>query len=393
MGPMPLPPRPEHAARLLGSAGHRTRMGARERRERLLVLLPALVQTAVAAALASLAATELLGHPTPFLAVIAAIIVLSQAYGQRTRRALEFAVGVVLGVVVADLVLLALGTGPVQIGLIVLLATVAAVLLGAGRAVVTQSATTAALVATVTADAVDFSRAADALLGGAVALLVAFVLLPIDPVKFAAGHRAILLEHLGAALEDVAAALGSGDHDRAEEALARARDLDGYMAAFAEAAMVGSEIARGAPLRRGKLPVLRRNAAAAVGLSRACGNVRVLARGAIRAADLHAHVPLPTVSAVRELAAAVRELGPAIDDSGADGPVRERALRAAAEASLGLEQTTNLSVSVIVGQVRSTAADLLAVLGVDAADAPGEIRAAAARAAADEPQGRAGHAG
>ncbi len=358
-------------------------MGVRERRARLVILLPALVQTSVAAGLTWLAATELLGHPAPFLAVIAAIIVLSQAYGQRTRRAMEFAIGVVLGVVVADLVLLVFGTGALQIGLIVLVATVGAVLLGAGRAVVTQAATTAALVATVNADVVNFSRAVDALLGGAVALLVAFVLLPIDPVKFASGHRAMLLEHLAEALEDIAAALGAGDHDRAADALACARELDGYVAAFAEAAMVGQEIARGAPLRRRALPVLRRNAAAAVGLDRACGNVRVLARGAIRAADLHAHVPAPTVAAVRELAVTVRELGPAIDRPADVPAVRARALGAAAQASLGLEQTTNLSVSVIVGQVRSTAADLLGVLGVDAVSAPDAIREAARRAAAD----------
>ena len=39
--------------------------------------------------------------------------------------------------------------------------------------------------------------------------------------------------------------------------------------------------------------------------------------------------------------------------------VREPALRAAAPATLVLEQTSNLSVSVIVAQVRSTAVDLI----------------------------------
>jgi hypothetical protein len=58
---------------------------------------------------------------------------------------------------------------------------------------------------------------------------------------------------------------------------------------------------------------------------------------------------------------------------------REQALGAAGRATLGLEQTTNLSVSVLVGQVRSTAVDLLQGLGMDDADARVAVRRAAAR--------------
>jgi hypothetical protein len=49
--------------------------------------------------------------------------------------------------------------------------------------------------------------------------------------------------------------------------------------------------------------------------------------------------------------------------------VREHALRAAATATLVLEGTANLSVSVIVGQVRSTATDLLVGTGLDSSEA------------------------
>ena len=45
--------------------------------------------------------------------------------------------------------------------------------------------------------------------------------------------------------------------------------------------------------------------------------------------------------------------------------VREHALRAAATATVVLEGTGNLSVSVIVGQVRSTATDLVVGTGLD----------------------------
>ena len=103
-------------------------------------------------------------------------------------------------------------------------------------------------------------------------------------------------------------------------------------------------------------------------------NVRVLARGTIRAIRLEENVPPQVAEAVRDLAAAVRALADSLEDPSAVERVREHALRAAATATDVLEQTGNLSVSVIVGQVRSTATDLLAGTGMshdEAADAVG----------------------
>lgn len=370
------------AARLVDEAGRRSRSGAHERVDRLRVQWPAVLQTAAAAAGAWLVAVELVGHPSPFVAPIAAIIVLGQAYGQRARRAAEIGVGVAVGVVLAELVIFALGTGAAQIGLVIAVAMVAVILLGGGRLVVTQAAVSAALIASVAPpETIDLARAVDALVGGAVALLVGLVLFPIDPLRLMRRHRAPLLEELAAVLDETREALVAGDHDRAADALGRARGLDALAARFLEAVDVGIEIGRGSPLRRRSLVALRRNAIAAAELDLACRNVRVLARGAIRAADLRAHLPGYVLQAVGDLADGVRALGPALDDPDAAQPAREAVLRAAGRATLGLEQTSNLSATVIVGQVRSTASDLLKVLGVDSADAVGEVRAAAAQAA------------
>jgi hypothetical protein len=64
--------------------------------------------------------------------------------------------------------------------------------------------------------------------------------------------------------------------------------------------------------------------------------------------------------------------------------VRAPALRAAARATRVLEGTANLSVSVIVGQVRSTATDLLAATGLEADEAADLVRHAAAEQERDE---------
>ena len=106
-------------------------------------------------------------------------------------------------------------------------------------------------------------------------------------------------------------------------------------------------------------------------------NVRVLARGARRAIDLEENVPPEVSDALRELAAAVRALGAALDDHARAEAVREPALRAAREATLVLQRTGNLSVSVIIGQIRSTAVDLLRSTGLSYDDAVDAVRAAA----------------
>ena len=104
--------------------------------------------------------------------------------------------------------------------------------------------------------------------------------------------------------------------------------------------------------------------------------MRVLARGTIRAVRLDENVPPEVADALRDLAAAVRAYPEALERPDRAGRVREPALRAAATATQVLENTGNLSVSVIVGQVRSTATDLLAGTGMDTDAAAEDVRQA-----------------
>ena len=103
---------------------------------------------------------------------MAAIITLGITVGQRGQRAAEVALGVALGIAVADLLVLQIGTGTAQLALVVLLATSAAIFLGSGQMLATQAAVSAALVATLQppTDGFSFARFLDALVGGGVAL-------------------------------------------------------------------------------------------------------------------------------------------------------------------------------------------------------------------------------
>jgi hypothetical protein len=126
-------------------------------------------------------------------------------------------------------------------------------------------------------------------------------------------------------------------------------------------------------------------AEAAARIDLAVRNVRVLARGIIRAVELDDNVPVEIAEAVGDLATAVREFGEALEHPERAGRVRDAALHAAATATYVLERTGNLSVSVIVGQIRSTATDLLAATGMSSDEASDEVRRAG-RAAVEASQ-------
>ena len=368
----------ERAAPLIEEAAERSRTSMRTRLERLLLAWRSILQVAVSSALGYWIALEVLGHERPFFAAVSAIVTLGLTVGQRGRRAAELAFGVALGIAIADLLVLQIGTGTAQLALVVLLATSVAIFLGSGTLLATQAAVSAALVATLQPPdgGFDFDRSVDALVGGAVALVVNALVLPARPVEMVRRAGRPVLEELSETLEDVATALEHRDEDQAEAALVRAREIDELGARFAEAVEVGRETTRYAPPRRGSRGLVESYADAAEHVDLAVRNVRVLARGAIRAISLDENVPPQVAGALRELAKAVRALDGALQEPERAGEVREPAVRAAVQATLVLESTGNMSVSVIVGQVRSTAVDVLSAIGDSHEDGTEAVRSA-----------------
>ncbi|MFT4010363.1 MAG: FUSC family protein [Nocardioidaceae bacterium] len=87
---------------------------ARLRSKRFLIL-----QCSVAAGVAWLIAADLFGHTAPFFAPVTAVLGLGTSYGQRVRRVGEVTLGVAVGVLIADLLVLWVGSGPWQLALVV----------------------------------------------------------------------------------------------------------------------------------------------------------------------------------------------------------------------------------------------------------------------------------
>jgi uncharacterized membrane protein YgaE (UPF0421/DUF939 family) len=221
----------------------------------------------------------------------------------------------------------------------------------------------------------DFDRALDALVGSGSALAVSALLLPIDPVRLVRERLTPLLGRLADALEGIAAALERRDEREAERALTAVSQLDPLYDRLAATLAAAGDAARISLSRRGKLSKLERYVAAVGELGRAVENVRVLARGTVRAIALDDSTPPEVTGAIRELAIAARELGPLLEEDHPD-PSRDAALRSVRLANAVLAETTNMSAIHIVGQVRLVAVDLLRAGGVPRPEAQQAVRAA-----------------
>jgi uncharacterized membrane protein YgaE (UPF0421/DUF939 family) len=368
--------------RLFEDAAERSRESMRTRWGRVRNGWRTLVQAGIAVSVAYAVAKWAWGHKTPFFAPISAIIALGTSYFERTRRAAELVAGVTLGVAAADVLAIEIGQGVAQLALAVFIAIGLGVFFGTSQLFVNQVAVSAVLVFTVTSTSQSpFSRAVDALVGGTVALVVAAVLLPADPVRILRDAARPVLEELADTLADIAAALRTRDHEAAEDTLVRARGNDGE--GFHAAARESRSAARLSPARRRARDTVEFYAQVAERVDLAVRNARVLARGTLRALSLDDNVPPDVPDAIDELAAGVRALWRALETGQPFDGVREPVLRAAASATRVLEGTANLSVSVIVGQIRSTANDLLTATGLSYEEAADAVRNADARMVRD----------
>ena len=142
-------------------------------------------------------------------------------------------------------------------------------------------------------------------------------------------------------LEDIARRCATRDHGARDAALVRARGIDELGARFEEAVDVSRETTRYAPPRRRAAGAVEFYADAAARIDLAVRNVRVLARGTIRALSLDENVP-PEIArrAARPRRRRARAGARARDPASGSDAVREPALRAAASATQVLEGTT-----------------------------------------------------
>jgi uncharacterized membrane protein YgaE (UPF0421/DUF939 family) len=320
-----------------------------------------ILQTAVGAAVAWYLAKLLVDDGRPVFASIAAVITLGATYGQRPERALELTGGVVVGVALADLLAREIGGGPAQIGVVVVLAMATAVVLGGGPLLVSEAAVSAILLTSLDPGSagLSLSRLIEALVGVGVALAVNSLAFPPDPALQVRRAANAVFGELGRTLEEIAASLAAGDRARAEAALQAARDIDDTVRDLQQSLGDGRETAHHAPSRWTTRIELDRYARTARHLDFAVRNTRVLARHALRLLRSRGSGPPELAAAIGDLARAVWALAAQLDEPERGTELRLLAARAIHGASAASERDHDIGVAEVVGQVRSTAIDLM----------------------------------
>lgn len=334
------------------------------------------VQSALAGALAWELAAHLLGHSGPFFAAVAAIVCLSTSYLNRIRRVVELAVGVTLGVAIGDAIVREIGRGGWQIGAVVAVAMVVALALDGAPLVINQAALQAVFVVALPPPPNGYvARWEDALVGGAVALAVAFAL-PSDPRPALRGAGSDVVHPVADALRQAVTASRVGDVERAFEALEQARATQPAIDRWRDAVRAGEEVSLLSPLRRHARSEIAAHRRGLAPVDRAVRNVRVALRRLVAAAedeqagrdlpDGARQVPEPVLEALDALAGVFYTLPGAFRDGEGEGGRRTLAALADVTGRLRPDRVEmpTMHATVVVAQVRSAVVDLLGVPGV-----------------------------
>jgi uncharacterized membrane protein YgaE (UPF0421/DUF939 family) len=300
-------------------------------------------EAAIAAGIAWELARQIPGHTQPFFAPIAALIALGAEPGRRGRQALRVLAGVTLGIVAGAIVVELVGRGPLQIvvaaGVSLALATAA----GASSITSTQAAISAVLVVALHRPGSNLAlqRLVDSFVGGGIAILMAQILFPIDPVLLVRRASQHLRDDLAAALELIAVALSKHDRERAANALSRIDAIDTRR--LEDALALARDVARRAPRRWQSRRRLDPLAPLAAALDAAVSDSRAVATGALRVLGTDRPAPPEAARALFAVAEGLRAVDPA--------PVREAVERARASARAARASDDSLGVAVLTHAV------------------------------------------
>ncbi len=336
-----------------------------------------LVESVVAATVAWIVATVVVGHSAPFFAPAAAIIVLGQARGVRVRKTVEILVAVAGGVLLADIVAQLLGENTtLTIFVLIVLTMTITTAIGANGVAVVQAAVSALYVAVIAPPTQTLVpvRFIDAIVGGVVAVVVNQLAVAHDPLSGLVREMRSITERICDVIDRTAAAVEHHDEARARDALDRARQVDSAVESLRTEVAATDEVLRLDVWRRQHRAGVRTIDTSTRQIDYAVRGVRVLARASLTLTRWPTPVGTDLGAALRHLAAAVGYTGEALaaeilrdaDTAAECGRRTEQAAGAAIAAARPLLWGDQpLPVVMIVGQLRSITIDLLRGVGAD----------------------------
>jgi len=351
--------------------GWRARWHPRIGIDRVLASAPAIAQIVVAATASFSFAHYVLGHAAPLLAATVTVSSLGLVRDARPRRVLETVIGMVVGIVIAELIVFIAGIGWWQLGLTLAASLIVARFLSAQPAFAIAAAMQSAIVMVIPVS-VPFLRMVDGLVGGVTALLVT-ALLPRSPLRAVVREGMALLTAFDGAILTLVQALRRGDPARAERGLAKARALQALVDQWRSGIESGSEIARISPFLRRQRSEFQRQERVRHQLDLATRNLRVIARRVVYLCDDRQPRPI-AADLLSEIAAGGRLIADALEDISYEPAAREAVRAVAARLDPGLLADRSSAVDqTLIGAMRPLAVDLMTAAGMPADDARAAI--------------------
>lgn len=328
----------------------------------------AIVQLVVAATAAYAFAHYVLGHSAPLIAATVTLSSLGLVRDARPRRVAETVAGMLVGILLAEIVLLVAGSGWWQLAVALSLTLLAARFLSAQPAFAIAAGIQTIVAVLVPATVTPFSRLLDGLVGGVAALAVT-ALIPRSTVRDELRDARALFSGFDDAVATLVQALRRGDRMRAERGLEKARGLQGRTDAWRTSLESGIAIARISPFLRRQRSELQRHERVRHSLDLAVRNLRVVARRVVYLSDDAAPRPV-AAGLLADLARAASLVADALDDISLEPAARAAAVAVAARLDPASAMPGGaLGDHNLISAMRPLAVDLLTATGMPAVEA------------------------
>jgi hypothetical protein len=322
-----------------------------------------LLQRTAAATVAWIIAGHVAGSHDPFFAPIGAVVALGAPLGERGRNALRLLLGVGLGIVVGELVLLTVdGYGALAIATFTAMALAKA--LGGAPIIIAQAAVSAILTVTTADDEFGVNRLVDAVIGGGVALVFSQVLFSPEPVQLLRRSEAKVLKAMADGLGMSARAIEEDDSKLAERAVSKLRDLRDSLADLSRLRHAGPRVAKNSAIWRSQIAPVVRETEDAGYLDLLGGTCLLLARVV---AETPPPKPKTLAQTVKEFADVLSDLATKLGDRSARQRAADRALEAARRVAAG--DAIEWMPGDAMTAVRMIAVDIMTFAGADPEDA------------------------
>jgi uncharacterized membrane protein YgaE (UPF0421/DUF939 family) len=350
--------------------GGGARQRARDAYDRLRSYFVVAVQAGLAAGIAWFISATVLNHAQPLFASTVAVGVIVGGIGNRIRRTGELVAGVLVGAFIGHYLVRALGVGPLQTGLVVVLAVSAAALVRSGTAVMVTAGSTAVLLELVSEGSnLAVARTQGVVVGGLVAIVVALLILPLNPLRVVRRVTVPAADLFARELTSLSQAAADRDLQQAEDALDALTTAKEEREKTTEMITAAREVAVLSPWRRRRLAMIRRYQHASEHGDMVYASGLEMARWIVVAIRENEPLPAGVSASIEHFGQTLLVLQRDFLAEREPEPTRARILQAIKDAEEASAEGLEMSGVAFLAQLRAAVSQLLQATGVPEAQA------------------------